>query len=483
VTDRKPASRISNAEIKAGVFLTFCLALFVAMLFVLGKFGRTWRGRQEVNIAFTQVNGLRPDAPVLYDGMDVGHVKQIKIMRLNDEALKKLPPFTKRDLPNLPITDPEEEHLQRAADDEVDAAVRKLIFDRNMVVLTLDMLSENDTQRFRADDEYRIAGSLIGDSFLEIRTGAGPALSPAHDKYILGVGGDMYTDLGASISQVKDILQSMAEMVGGDAGRKTIQEQLSSFENFTGRMESMSDSMVTKLPGMWDDIDGRLDNAGKMMADVEVRVEKMKPELIENLDSATKAIAELQERTGTSVTDAYHRIANYRKDINEGLAEWKKLAADYRETIPDQVHAAREWSDRFAPTADKIDMFFMRADEQLNKGVDSTRAGLKELADTASSLEEVTYRLKRWPWDMSGRSEENVLRQQMAEWQKDLAKRQYQELRNELDRVKQSLSNSDARVGRIDQLIRESDTFFDVSTRSAPPATPAATPPPKKGGK
>ena len=36
----------SSAEVKAGLFLTFCLALFVAMLFVYGKAARLWRGRR-----------------------------------------------------------------------------------------------------------------------------------------------------------------------------------------------------------------------------------------------------------------------------------------------------------------------------------------------------------------------------------------------------------------------------------------------------
>src|SRR4051812_41150354 len=93
-------SRISNAEIKAGVFLTFCLALFIAMLFVLGKFGRIWRGREEIHVVFTQVNAMRPDTQVLYNGMEIGHVRQIKIVRADEELLGRLPVFGPKELSN-----------------------------------------------------------------------------------------------------------------------------------------------------------------------------------------------------------------------------------------------------------------------------------------------------------------------------------------------------------------------------------------------
>ncbi|HYF50448.1 MAG TPA: MlaD family protein [Planctomycetota bacterium] len=483
---RKP-HRIRHAEIKAGVFLTFCLALFVAMLFVLGKFGRTWREKQIVNVAFTQANALRPDAPVHLNGMEVGRVKQIKILRVTPEILSKLPPLQKKDLNSLALNEAEREKLKEKTDAEIDTAARELLNDRCMVLLTLELLKEADTQRYRLDDDYRINGSVMGDSSVEINSGAGPAVPPNYDKYLLGTGGDMYTDLGKSIEQVKDILGSMAEMVGGDSNKKSIQEQLASFENFTGKMESASDSMLAKLPGMWDDVDKRFVSAGEMMADVEKKVDKLKPELLENLNSAEKSIAELKERTAASVTDVHKRISDYRKELNDGLAEWKKLAADYRETIPEQVHQAREWSDRFAPTVDKIDMFFTRADESLNKGSASTLSGLRDIGEKAGDIEEATYRLKRWPWAMGGSKDENIARAEQVEYQQDLGKRHYEELRAELERVRQNLAGVDsgdrARASRIEQLIRESDIFFEVSPRATTPASPAAPTPatPKKG--
>ena len=93
----------SNAEVKAGVFLALCFALFVATLFIYGKAARLLRGKQEIDVVFTSVTSLRPDAPVRYNGYEVGRVKEIGILHLSDKNLFQLPNLSVRDLDNLRI--------------------------------------------------------------------------------------------------------------------------------------------------------------------------------------------------------------------------------------------------------------------------------------------------------------------------------------------------------------------------------------------
>ncbi len=485
MAERKASPRISHAEIKAGVFLTFCLALFISMLFVLGKFGRSWRGRQEIRVAFTQVNAVRPEAPVRYNGMDVGHVKKVRIVRVDPGFLEKLPPIERHGLENLPLDPDEIEKIGAAPDDQVDALARAAIAGRSMVLLTLDLLAENDTQRYREDDEYRIAGSLVGDSSLEIRTGKGRAIPAHHDRLFLGVGGDMYSDLGSSISQVKDILASMAEMVGGDASRQNIQGQIGNFERFTGRMDAIAESMGEKLPKIWDSVDERVERGKATLQGVEDKITGMKPRLEETLKKVQESVLEVQQNTAASVQELHDRIAERRKNANESLQKWKQGAAEYKNTIPEQVANAREWSDRFAPTVDKIDSFFTRADDQLNKGTDSTRAALRGYIAWGESLEAASYRMKRWPWSYANKPTDEIAQQREVEWRRDLARRHYAELRKELERVRKTLAElapSDrARLGRIDQLIRESDLYLEVGGMAPAPAE--AVKPAKKKGK
>ncbi|MCW8131282.1 MAG: MCE family protein, partial [Planctomycetota bacterium] len=117
----------SNVEVKAGVFLAFCLALFVGMLLLYGKIPRLWRVRQEVRAVFSSVASLKPDAAVLYNGVEVGRVKSMRILHLDKETADKLAPMTKRDLDFLPLGEGQRKKLRLAPDYEFDPKVREAL--------------------------------------------------------------------------------------------------------------------------------------------------------------------------------------------------------------------------------------------------------------------------------------------------------------------------------------------------------------------
>ncbi|MFH0938533.1 MAG: hypothetical protein V1899_04525 [Planctomycetota bacterium] len=471
---------IFHAEIKAGVFLTFCLALFIVMLFGLSKFGHVWRGRQLIQVVFTHANALRSEAPVRYNGMEFGNVRSVTIVRLDADLLAKFPTLTRSHLPNLPLTEAEREKLRQGGDDQLDTAIRKIIGGRAMALLTLDVLTEGDTRRFRMDDEYRITGSLLGDSAVEVCTGSGTLIQAAHEQCFIGVSGDMYTDLGKSISQVKDILASMAETVGGNAQRQTIQEQLANFDKFTVRIDTTSGSLSEKLPQIWDRLDQRLGNAQATLTDIETKVVKLQPDIDQTLTNAQQSITDIQKDTDQSARELQEKVERYRQSAQTTIADWQKIMADYKDSLPAQIKAARELTDNFGPMLNKLDMALTRADDQLNKGIDSTRATLNEYIVIAGNLEETTYRLKRWPWSYAQQPDANILQVYDTQWRHDLARRQYLELRAELDRTRLSISQASAadrsHVARIEQLLRESETTFDVgkaSTTHKPPTKKA----------
>ena len=483
VAERKPIPRISNAEVQAGIFLTFCLALFVVMLLVLGKFGHSLRGRQVIDVAFAQANSLRPEAPVLYNGLSIGYVQKISIVRVDDEMLARLLPITRRDVPNLPLSDSDRTDMASIPDDQLDAKARSMIKNRTMVVLTLSLLSENDTQRFRMDDEYRIDGSMMGDSSVEIRTGTGKPVPPNFKNVLMGIGGDMYTDLGKSLAQVKDILASMAEMAGGDATKRSIQGQLNNFDLFTQNMDEMSEAMMKKLPANWDSADTRLVATKFSVQEVETQVAKLKPKMEDSLGRAEKAISDLRQNAVASLKEGQERIADYRTSAMANLKELKASAAEYKDFIPEQIHDAREWSERFAPTVDKIDNFCSRADDQLDKGIDSLRTTLRDYGLSAQEIEGTLFKVKTWPWSFSYKPDTDEKAQQLNDqWLHELARRHYRELRKELEAVRASLNatgtTDQSRLSHIDQILRESDAEF------APLANQREeTPPPPPSGR
>ena len=493
MAERKSISRISNAEIKAGIFLTFCIALFIAMLFVLGKFGRSLRGRQELTVAFAQVNALRADAPVRYNGMDIGHVRALTIVRVDQNLLARIPPIARRDIPNLPLSEEDREKLSASHLDDIDAPARRLMLNRTVVLLTLDLLSEHDSQRFRLDDEYRVAGSMMGDSSVEIRTGIGPPILPSQRSVFIGVGGDMYSDLGKSLGQVKDILASMAEMVGGDAAKHGIQMQLTNFDGFTSHLEDVAGSMLEKMPKTWDDANARIDSSKAALLDLEAKVRELRPKIDDSLARAEKAVAGLRESAVKALEEAHTSVAGYHKDGLAGAKNLRKSLAEYKESIPGQIHDARVWSDRFMPTAAKIDNFCSRADDQLDKGIDSLKATLRGYQATAVELEHTAYNIKTWPWLLAKApdTDDKQLYFDTA-WRHELARRHYRELRSELLRARESLNSSgpsgpsgptgptgstgstdQSRIAHIDQILRESDAEFAPGAGEAVPAPPA----------
>ena len=463
---RKPPTRISSVEIKAGIFLTFCLALFIAMLFVLGKFGRTWRIKQEIRVVFTQANSMRADAPVKYNGLEVGHVKEVHLVHADAKLLAEMPVLSKRDIGNLPLNEDEREKLSQLPEDQIDASARLMITGRNMVLLVLDVLNENDAHRFHIDDEYRILGSLMGESAVEIKTGNSQVIPRNYDKVFVGLPGNMYTDLGVSISQVKDILESMAEMAGGDSGNNAIQGQLDNFQLFTERIDGVTLSMGGKLPALWDSVDARIDRSKKTFDDIDARIMAMQPKWEDALGSAQKSISGTRESAVKLIEQATENVQSYHVKAGDVAREWRQKISEYKQTLCGQISDARTWSERLLPAMDKVETLLARLDAQLNTGIETTRATLGEYVSMAMNLEEMSYRLKTSPASVAKSPEGDAAAFQNMAWRRNLARHHYLELRNELERVRLSLSAADAsdktRLARIEQLIRDTDIYLDA---------------------
>src|ERR1017187_1578298 len=194
----------SNSEVKAGIFLFLCLAGLIAALFFYGDFASYYRGRQTLSVLFASVTSLRPEAPVRYNGVELGRVKGIQIVHLGEADIRHMPPLGKTDIDKLPLTDKERKETKELPDSEVAAALQKLILKRTMIKLELEVVTEHDTERFRQDDDVHIATTLMGDTSIEIASGCGAQLG--ENVVVLGRSGDFFTNLARSVEQVREIL-------------------------------------------------------------------------------------------------------------------------------------------------------------------------------------------------------------------------------------------------------------------------------------
>jgi hypothetical protein len=457
--------RFLTVEIKAGLLLTFCLGLFVAMLFVYGKATRRWRGRQELRVVFSSVGSLRRDARVLYNGLEVGRVQDISILPLNDATLALLPPFTERELGRLPLTDEEREALRGLPADELDREARRLAQGRNMVRLDLDVLAGPDQQRYRQDDQISITTTLMGDSAVEIVSGSGPPLKPGQPQLYLGISGDMYGNLAKSMEQMRDILSSISEMIGGGES-STMAERVGNFDQFTDRLDSLARTFEEKLPKSWDSIEERLGRAKERSAAMARRVSERGSEWSKALTDAQGEMEKWRAEAASSIKSPREKIADWK---GRARKELESLAAQVREQkapLPMNIRKAREWTENITDRVTSIDRQMTHFDRELTQGTESVRQMLQALRELAENVEERLWYLANYPWTVASppRGLEGLALH--GEWRKALMTRHYRELRDELARARKEYQPRDAsdqaRVNRIDRALTEMDQFLGV---------------------
>lgn len=302
----------SHVEVKAGVFLAFCLALFVGMLLIYGKIPRLWGERGQIRAAFASVASLKPDAAVLYNGVEVGRVKSMKIVHLDRATTAQLAPMTKRDLDFLPVAEPLRKKLRLVPDYEFDAKVREALVDRTMIVLMLEVLSEGHFRRYRVDDTVRISATILGEAGLEIISGSGRPVEPGEDLFLVGHSGDFFANLARSMEQVKDVLGTVTDVVGA--------EERVSFKRAAGRLTPILDGI------------GRIGQvAGKRADATSRRFDHFDESSMKGMDAFNKLFGSLQPdsaRLGGRFDAAREDVA---KRVAEVVAELDKAEAEVKE--------------------------------------------------------------------------------------------------------------------------------------------------------
>ena len=175
-----------------------------------------WKKRQSIAVVFDNVATLTKDSPVRYNGIEIGRVKALRPVHLDEKIIaERFRRFQHKDVDNLPITfDSRRRALKLLPDDEFDAAVKRELIGATMIELDLEVLAENDPIRYREDDEVRIVSSVFGDSAVEIISGSGPIVDSQKRQFILGTSGDFFSNLLKSTRNAKEILGGMLDLFG-----------------------------------------------------------------------------------------------------------------------------------------------------------------------------------------------------------------------------------------------------------------------------
>ncbi|HYF50449.1 MAG TPA: MlaD family protein [Planctomycetota bacterium] len=334
------SSHYSSVEIKVGLFLAFSLALFVGMTI---NFGRFWtalgRERVEINVAFEDVSGLKIDAPVRYNGLEVGRVKWMRVLHLDDTAIERLPALSRRDLHNLPMRpDSVLKTLRASSDADFPSLLKQTLKDRSMIELCLEVLQEGDARRYRVDDQVRVVTTVFGDTAVEIISGNGP-INKDKNRLLLGMSGDFFTNLARSMGDVKDILSSVTDVVGTDE-RKSFERSQERFAPMSEKLDAMaamanrrSAETAKKLEKIGDDVNATLTRTQEIL-------QKMQPQAKETSERVREGFAKIQERIDdvqTSANKAFEEISAdknaIKKDVDAAIEQSKPNFEQMRSNI------------------------------------------------------------------------------------------------------------------------------------------------------
>ena len=461
--------RSMGSELKVGVFLTFSLGLFVALLFVFGSVTREWRGRRELQIVFNSVSGLRSEARVLYNGLEVGRVMHMDLVEMDADLVDRLPPLNDYTLEALPLTDEEREDLRGVAPDELDRAIRERLIGKGVVLLTLEVLAEGDVKRYRQDDHVRVVSTLMGESAVQIISGDGPPITPENPCVLIGSSGDMYGALAKSMTQMKDIMNSIGEMIGGGGDVDSpLGQKVANFGRFTERMEGMATSLERKLPKAWDRIDVQLDKGRVKSAEIKKAVLEKRPGWEKELIQTQKAIEALRVDVAKGVDAGQKKVAAVRKEADTLLQPLAKAVAAQKGTIPNTIRDAREWTERIDGRVVAIGREMTHFDRKLTQGSESVRQAFAGMVGAIDGFEEKLWYLANYPWTFvrAPRGEDGAKLDRA--WRKALLARHYRELRKELELAKSEYEPADSsdrmRLKQIQQALAELDAFLSVQS-------------------
>ncbi len=456
--------RNRDVTFKVGLFLTSCLVLFVAMLFVYGKTNRAWKAQREIHVVFNNIGNLRSEAVVRYNGLDVGRITRVQLIQLNPDVLAKFPTLTASHLDQLPLLKEDRNGLRGVESNKLDGEIRKKLLGRTMVALTLNVVEKGKQQWFREDDLIRIGGTIMGESAVDIISGQRAVLPPDHDKFLIGESGDMYSNLAKSMDQVRNILGSLSEVVGGGDADSPMASRLVSFDSMTQRLEGMAESMDQRIGKAWDEMEVNLDTAKERMDKAEKGISGVKPELFKALEETETSIKKLSGDVNKTTQAGHRQVEELKARILRELASLKSVVVKQKSRVPILVSQTFEWSEKMRAQVDTIDRVMIRSDRLLTQGFENTRQTLQGLRATFDGLEQKLWFLAKYPWlgfKMPGGAVGYVY---FNEWRIAMVTRHYRELRGEVEKARKQFKAQDAsdqaRIDRINQIVRMMDDYL-----------------------
>ena len=231
----------SGNEIKSGVMILVAAGLLAVLLAAVGPCRALLYEREEVRVVFRDVAGLKPNSPVTYSGVEIGRVKDISIIQLDEGNLARLPELRRHHVFELPIGDLEDaDRIYRIDDpEERRSEILKAVRGKTMVELTLELLKIGQFESCRIDDRITVVSTLMGDTAVEISPGSERFCSAG--ELLIGDAGTLFSDVRDSVNDIRRMMRRADRALGGQKGE--FKEAMKSITKATERFAKISENI------------------------------------------------------------------------------------------------------------------------------------------------------------------------------------------------------------------------------------------------
>jgi hypothetical protein len=322
------ALNYSRTEVRIGIFICLCFTLCMGLLvfFGVGRISSFWHKRDDLFVLFEDAGGLTPDAPVRYNGLEIGRVNYLRAVHLTEEQLDRMPPLTKHDLENLPLRPASVVHeLRDAADADFDTRCRTQLQNRTMIEICLEVQQQGDFKHFRQDDQFRIVCTVFGDTAVEIISGNGPLVMASSNCLMLGTSGDFFSNLAKSMGDVKVILSNVTDVVGLEE-RKSFTQAQARFGTIQDTLERISNTGKQRADVTLKAFDHLQDDSNKQFADIQKVLDDLQPKVSKAFDDISAHTADMRDRVQSTRETAEQASTELSTDA-------KKIRTDVRDII------------------------------------------------------------------------------------------------------------------------------------------------------
>ncbi len=323
------AKPYSRSEFATGFVV---LALIGTGIFLAAKYGdveRFWGPRQEVLVVFDNIGSLQKDSPVRYNGMEVGRVKALRIVHLDEKVLEdRFPELTRASIDNLPLRpDDLKRALKEKPDGDLNTLIKRSLAGRTMIELSLDVMLGDDFKRYRSDDHCRIVTTVFGDSSVEIISGSGPVIQSSQQLYLIGLSGDFFSNLQKSMGEVKTILSGVSDVIG-TSERRSFSRSQDTYNRISKRLASVTALADERMPATMKRFSALPVSAKSKLAEVTKNFEAINPHAQESVDTVRAGLKDVQDRFDLFQKEAMVTITDLSAEADKLQEALKKPLAD-----------------------------------------------------------------------------------------------------------------------------------------------------------